>query len=604
MIKDTEVEIKGHSSNYRYYGDLGYDVQIRKPFKVRPIHLMKGSSVKITSVCDNCLNETKTVFKDYWNYTNGLVNPYFCKNCNYINSEKTSLENWGFTNPMKSEEVKEILRSSLLDKYGVDWYSKTNEWKDKFRKTSLENWGVDNPSKSKDVIDRIISKNNSRLGVDWPMKSFVVLEKSRQTSQRNWGVDRYSMRDGWKKELKAISQSKFGFDNYSQTDECKDKVRNTNDIKWGGSPMKRDFFKNKSKIAKERNTYKRYVSLIGEKYDFLSYSDEKFVLNHKECGYQFSINKGLLLSRYKLDRMICVECNPIGVQYSSIETEIIKFLDLNGIEHEKNTKKVLGGLEIDIYIPSHNLAIEVNGVYWHSELFKSSDYHLKKTLGCRELEIDLIHVWEDDWNRSKEIVKSIILNKVGISSEKIWARKCSIGVVDTKVYRKFLEENHIQGYASSSIYIGLYYNGELVSLMTFGWRRTNNKREFELIRFCNKKNLIVVGGASRLFKYFLDNNKVGEIISYSDISIFSGKIYDSLGFSKVSLSKPNYFWVVDGVRRHRYNYSKRKLIKLGFDSNKTEVEIMHERGYYRIFSTGQEKWVYYSNTIYPRLDNL
>jgi len=594
MIKDKEVLINGHSRNYRHYVDLGYSVQIRKQFKVDPIHLMKGSVIKITSICDGCYKETKTIFKDYWNYTNGLVDPYYCKDCNYINSEKTSIKNWGVDNPMKSEEVKEILRSSLLHKYGVDWYSKTDEWKDKFRKTSLKNWGVENPSKNKEVINRIISKNNSRFGVDWPMQSFEILGKSRQTSLENWGVDRYSMRPQWKGDLKKISQSKFGFDNYSQTDECKDRVRNTNNLRWGGSPMKRDFFKNKSKITKERNTYRRYISLIGEKYDFSSYSNEEFVLTHKECGYQFSINKGLLLSRYKLDRMICVECNPIGVQYSSIEIEITKFLDSNGVEYEKNTKKVLGGLEIDIYIPSYNLAIEVNGVYWHSELFKSSDYHLKKTLECRELGIDLIHVWEDDWNRNKDIVKSIILNKVGVSSERIWARKCSIEMVNTKEYRKFLEENHIQGYASSSINIGLYYNGDLVSLMTFGWRRTNNKREFELIRFCNKKNLVVVGGASRLFKYFLDHNEIGEIISYSDISIFSGKIYDSLGFSKVSLSKPNYFWVVDGVRRHRYNFSKRKLIKLGFDPSKTEVEIMYERGYYRIFSTGQEKWVYNS----------
>ena len=109
----------------------------------------------------------------------------------------------------------------------------------------------------------------------------------------------------------------------------------------------------------------------------------------------------------------------------------------------------------------------------------------------------------------------------------------------------------------------------------------------ELIRFCNQINTSVIGASSKLFKYFVDNFEFDRIVSYSDLSLFDGKMYSNLGFERISLSEPNYFWVVDKVRRHRYNYSKKKLVKRGFDVNKTEVKIMHELGYFRVWGCGQ-----------------
>lgn len=128
--------------------------------------------------------------------------------------------------------------------------------------------------------------------------------------------------------------------------------------------------------------------------------------------------------------------------------------------------------------------------------------------------------------------------------------------------------------------------------MTFGYRFTNSKKEYELIRFCNKIGFSVIGASSKLFKYFLNNFDFNRVISYSDISMFTGGMYEKLNFKYISTSEPNYFWIVNGVRRHRFNYNKKKLIKDGFDGAKTEVEIMHERGYYRIWGCGQKRWVY------------
>ena len=209
--------------------------------------------------------------------------------------------------------------------------------------------------------------------------------------------------------------------------------------------------------------------------------------------------------------------------------------------------------------------------------------------------IKLIHIWEDDWEFKKDIILSIINNKLN-KSKKIFARKCEVKEIkDNKLVRDFLEKNHIQGFVGSSIKLGLFYNNELVSLMTFGNLRKclgqiSKNGSYELLRFCNKLNHIVIGGASRLFKRFITENEVDEVISYSDNSRSIGNIYNKIGFYLLSESIPNYYWIVDNERKNRFNFRKDKLIKAGYDPNKTEIQIMNERGYIRIFDCGTKKW--------------
>jgi hypothetical protein len=153
-----------------------------------------------------------------------------------------------------------------------------------------------------------------------------------------------------------------------------------------------------------------------------------------------------------------------------------------GVDFLENDRNILNGKELDIFIPEKNIAIEFNGLYWHSELFKGKTYHQEKTKLCNSQDIDLIHIFEDDWIYRKEIVKSIISNRIGLIKDKIWARNCRISNVSPQEAKSFLNENHIQGFVGSSIRIGLFHNGELVSLMTFGERNTNSKKGFNSTR--------------------------------------------------------------------------------------------------------------------------
>jgi len=525
MIKEDFIEIMGHSSNYLHYRNIGYIVDVRKPFLIRPKDLMKGSVCKITTVCENCGLESKNAFKDYYVYTNGLTEPYYCNRCKIIKYEKTCIEKYGVRNVMQDNSIKDALKKSMIEKYGVDHFSKTIEYKDKYKKTCMK---------------------------------------------------------------------KYNHTNSFQVDEFKEKITKTN-IKKYGVPhgINSGSIREKIKVKKEESTLNKYREFLTDDFFILKYRNSLFEISHKNCDSTFRIDKRLLYNRVRMGVCVCTICNPIGVQHSAIESEVGIFLEENKISYETKNRKILGGLELDILISDKKIAFEINGIYWHNEIYKDEKYHIDKTKKCLDIGISLIHIWEDDWKNKKDIVKSIILNRIGKIPTRIFARKCILKPIeDTKMVRKFLDENHIQGFSSSQQKIGLFYKDELVSLMTFGWRYTNGKRECELIRFCNKRNINVVGASSRIFKYFVENYDFDEIISYSDVSMFDGNMYQKLGFEYSHTSEPNYFWVVNGIRKHRFNFTKKKLVSQGYDRLKTEVEIMHDLGHYRIWGCGQKKWIY------------
>jgi G:T-mismatch repair DNA endonuclease (very short patch repair protein) len=593
MIKEIYIEIKGHRTNFEHFKRKGYDIQFKKPIRVKIQDLMPGSTAIITSICDNCGVEKSNEFRFYYEYTEGLKEKYFCNKCNNIKRKETCLEKWGVENPMQSEEIKDKLKNSLLDTYGVDHFSKTEEFKEKYKNTCLKNFGVDNTFKSTTHKEKIKKSNLEKFGVEYPQQNIDIKEKTTKSFLDNYGVKRYSQTTEFKSKIKEISQSRWGVDNYSQSLEYREKVKETSIENWGVEHYsKTEEFKNKLRNNRENLTKLRYENLIGEGFEIIDYRNSNFEIFHKECSRNFKINRDLLYSRHNLKICICTKCLDINLGHSNMELEIQDFLNSLNLSYNKKDRSILEGKELDIYLPDYKLAIEMNGVYWYSEIYLDKYYHRDKTFKCKEKDIHLLHIWEDDWKYKRDITKSIILNKLNLIDNKIYARKCKIKLVDSNDSSQFLNLNHIQGSSPSQLKLGLYFNGELVSLMTFGWRFTNSKKEYELIRFCNKINYNVIGAASKLFSYFLKNYDVEQIISYSDISLFSGNLYQKLGFEKISLSKPNYFWVVDGIRKHRFNFNKKRLIKMGYDKNKSESQILQEIGYYRVYSCGQEKWIF------------
>lgn len=289
----------------------------------------------------------------------------------------------------------------------------------------------------------------------------------------------------------------------------------------------------------------------------------------------------------------CPKCTKF---VSSYELEIVKFIESIGISDLQTTVRNIDSInEIDILSESHKLAIEFNGLYWHSDIFKNKKYHLNKTEKMNSFGYRLIHIFEDEWIDKKDICKSIISNAFRKNTCKLFARKCDIREVSYSDCKIFLNSNHIQGNCQSKFRYGLYFNNELVSLMTFGNLRKNlgsdsKENHYELLRFCSKQNTNVVGAASKLFKHFIIQKNPEYIVSFCDRRYGTGNLYNVLGFQFEYNSPENYFYVKGLKKYNRFLFRKDILISEGFDPSKTESQIMKERGYLKIYDCGSMKF--------------
>lgn len=312
-------------------------------------------------------------------------------------------------------------------------------------------------------------------------------------------------------------------------------------------------------------------------------SSKKVKVRCNECGRTFEIEANCFLSGKH-------GCPYHNCNSSTKEKDVAEYVSSLGTTVFTNDRKALNGEELDVFIPDFNIAIEFDGIFWHNELYKDKNYHITKTNKCKEKGIRLIHIFEDEWIYKKNIWKSMISNLFGKTKNKIYARKCCIKEVSSSEASQFLEENHIQGKCGSNIRYGLYFNDELVSLMTFGKTRHfigSSKHEYELLRFCNKLNTNVIGGASKLFKHFIKEHNPNNIVSYADKRWSIGNLYEKLGFRLYNESKPNYFYVIDGKRHNRFNFRKSILVeRYGCPKEMSERNFCKLQKWWRIYDCG------------------
>ena len=328
----------------------------------------------------------------------------------------------------------------------------------------------------------------------------------------------------------------------------------------------------------------------GDKYDYskteYKRSEENVIVICPEHG-EFS-----QIARNHLMGQGCPKC---FFDKSNFEKELLEYIKtiLPNKEIIENDRTILEGKEIDIYIPELKIGFEANGLIWHSEKFNfDKHYHLNKTKQCIKKGIQLIHIFEDEWHYKQNICKSRISNILKCSQNKIFARKCTIKEVPFNECKDFINDNHIQGFILSKIRYGLYYDNELVSVMTFGKQRinVNGKKDdkcYELLRFCSKIGYNVIGGADKLFKYFIKFHKPETIISFADRRWSNGNLYNVLGFEKYNESEPSYSYVINKKRVNRFTLRKDVLIsKYGCSPEMTEKKFCESKGWYRIYDCG------------------
>jgi hypothetical protein len=409
--------------------------------------------------------------------------------------------------------------------------------REKIKKTNLERYGVDNPNKLESVKEKIKETNLKRYGVVSNLKLESVKEKIKETNLKRYGTE-YP----------------------SQSEYIKQKVLTNNLKKW-------------SSVSYTSSEHYHLITKIGSDKNYDNYIGNRISLFKCDCGeeHKFEISSYNYLHRIKSNIPLCTVCYPISDSRSIKENEFFKYISL--VYSGEIIQSYRDGLEIDIYLPNLKLGFEFNGLYWHSDIYKDKWYHLNKTNYFRERGIRIIHIWEDDWDNKNDIIKSQIENWLGLS-KKIFARKCEIKEVGIDVVISFLEENNIHGKANSILKLGLYYGNELVSLMTLDKYDSYNKMEsgcWIINRFCNKRGFSIIGGASKIIKHFIKNYDVNKVISYSETNWSLGILYEVLGFKRVDDSKPDYKYILEGIRVDKNIFSKFKNGIIQNDSNITKI---------------------------------
>ena len=286
----------------------------------------------------------------------------------------------------------------------------------------------------------------------------------------------------------------------------------------------------KSRIEGDSN-----LTVIGGLEKYVNDASPVIKVKCKNCNNEFYD------SLRRLQRGRCYLCQPTG---SAAQQEISDYILNLGIEIKRNDRTSLDGQEIDIFIPSHNFGIEYNGLYWHSDLHKSSTYHDNKTKFARTKGIQLVQVFEDDWRDKSDIVKSLILHKLKMTPKSIGARKLKLAKLDKKTRESFFEENHIDGDVASLVSWGLFRGDELVSALSVRkpFHRAHGDH-YEVARFCTKKYLHVPGALHKLTKVALEfvriNCKKG-LMTYVDTRFGNGLGYETCGFIKINETPPRF----------------------------------------------------------------
>ncbi len=475
--------------------------------------------------------------------------------------KQTNLERYGSENPMECAEIRQKLKETNMAKYGVDTVLRLKEFRKDEKNYDIskedlihyyidENLTIDDVAKifgcSKSVVDKRIAEygikkprnliddtiertNMAKYGVKTTAVLPDVVQKRIKTNIERYGVENPAVTDAVRKKMRETCLERYGYEYAAMNPDIKQKAKETSMQRYNRENKMQSHLSEESiKILSSRETLREFM-----------------ITNniHTVRELTIALGRGSMpkigeyLHKYNSWDLI----NP---KESYQEFEIMSFVRSLGVSCYKD-KSVLKPYEIDCYCPEYKIGIEFNGIYWHSNLQKEKDYHIKKSKLAEQKGVRLIHIYENEWGdvRIRLILESMLKIAFGKVENRIYARNCEIREITNKEAKPFNEANHLQGHRNAQITYGLFYKDKLVQLMSFS---RHKKYEWEIIRGCPGSNNVVVGGVSKLFKHFIRENNPSQIFSYADFNKFDGEGYLALGMKFIGYSGPDLRWVIDG----------------------------------------------------------
>ena len=471
----------------------------------------------------------------------------------------------GYASTCVNSKCKKAWRSDLNKKSSkkIDWEGSIS----KREATNMATYGAKSNlsagTESRDVADRAMEEI---YGTKHPLKNPDILNRRNQTTLQRHGTLNFVTSE----KAKATLAKNHGVANPMESPEIRDRVSST---------MARNKL---AKLMERCNVHNIDITESGGSYVTIKCrSCETIHTNFLRQSLNILLRSG---------QSPCNECNPINRYRSNGESELADWVKSVFADEIHTNRKYLG-TELDIMIPDLKLAIEYNGVYWHSDMRKPKRYHIKKKKAVEDSGWDVVQIWEDHWNdpHKREIIKSKLIHKLGMTPIKIGARSCKIIDVSPKQARAFMEEHHLYGSVNSQIRIGLEYRGELVMLCTFGRPRMamagKTASEYELLRMASKKGHLVIGGLTKSISE-LKRRGIKSCMTYADCDWTHSKAngYSSSGFKFVKWTDPGYHWVVNGIRHNRMSFMRSSIPDIS--ENETVDDYMYARGRYKTWNSG------------------
>lgn len=451
------------------------------------------------------------------------------------------------------------MKETMILRYGADNAQRVPSIKEKTIATNLEKYGETTPSKNKEVstkikdthlsLDRDIILANTKetnmlkYGFDNPMKNPTVQQKQVNTCFEKYGVANPSQSELIRTKIKKTVSDVYGKIHVSQRHICNDNLAILHD-------------KQKMKELLESNSYYHAAETLGVDFSTVSAYAKKYGILRKSTG---------------------------------IENFISSILEENNIIFNKNDRGVISPYELDFYAPNNKIAIEVNGLYWHSSAKVSDTYHINKMKMCQKENIRLLMFNEDEINYRPQAVRNMIMGHFGKANKGVGARLLAISKIDNKTSNMFCDKYHLQGRSQASVAAyGAYDGATLVGVMTFCSQRIT--KHLELSRFCVGDSRHA-GMFSKMFKYAVDDMGCDHVITFSDNRYATGNVYQVCGFSKTKLVPHDYKYIHNKKLYHKSTFKKQNLIeKYDADPTLSEREITEKLGIWRIYDCGKVKY--------------
>lgn len=522
-----------------------------------------------------------------WNTTR-KVEPC-SRECRKEATRQMYIKKYGVDHPMKCKQVQENHKKAMLDKYGVEHALQSDTIKDKIKESNRQKFGADWALSNQVVRSKIEQTNLDRYGSTSPLGNREIQEKSKQTCLDKYGVEYANQSEEVKDRIKESLLDRFGVDNAMKCPEVANKVseyrkahreeilaniRQSFVEKYGvDNPMKVPELVDK--IAQTMITRYGVKSAIQVPEFREKYIETMLHRYGVEWGFQTDI--AIERSRNRI---------------SKPNREFAKRLNDVGLETEFELR--LSKYSYDIYILNTNILIEIDPTYTHNLIGNhwgdgiECGYHLEKTLWAIQNGYRVIHVFDwDDWDKIVNMLRD---------KKRVYARKCKLYKISTSIANEFLDKYHLQGKCRGQLLcLGLYHDNELVQVMTFGKSRYDKKHDVELLRLCSHPEYRVVGGASKMFKFATDYYGLSNIISYCDVSKFTGEVYEAIGMKKVRTTPPQEVWS-DGMGKITANLLRQqgfdRLFGTNFGKGTNNEILMIEQGWLPIEDCGQYVYEY------------